>query len=397
MTAEPTPGTGRITEDLLPWPPQRAGDIAARYLPHWGDARVVRVSLADGRTSWLATGHAEVRSVLSGRHFAVRASPLHRNDDAAVIRASRILRLDGAEHRRVRSAVAKALDGRRHTFRPLTEAAVERHLDLVRHRGGPVDLVAGFALAVPLQVVSELLGLPSRDRERFYDNGTAELMRIGISAGNANERAQAALDYLAEVVDARYRVPQDDLISDLVTGSELTAEEIAEQGVALLMAGYEAPAGMISKGAVELAADAELRAALTGDDPGLRAGAVEELLRHVTIVQYGIDRVATEDVMLGGRRIRRGESVIALLAAANHDPALSAAPEKMNAHCPVRGHVAFGHGPHHCLGPELSRIMVETSLSRLFTEFPALRVVENDNRERDEYVMGGHLRLWVTW
>ncbi|SDP99010.1 Cytochrome P450 [Lentzea jiangxiensis] len=163
------------------------------------------------------------------------------------------------------------------------------------------------------------------------------------------------------------------------------------------MAGYEAPAGMISKGAVELAADAGLRAALTGDDPDLRAGAVEELLRHIAIVQYGIDRVAAEDVMIGGRRIKRGGSVIALLAAANHDPALSPTPDEMNARCPVRGHVAFGHGPHHYLGPELSRVMIGTSLSRLFTEFPALRVVDGDNRERDEYVMGGHLRPWVTW
>ncbi|WP_053732986.1 cytochrome P450 [Nocardia sp. NRRL S-836] len=222
-------------------------------------------------------------------------------------------------------------------------------------------------------------------------------MRIGIAAQDANEYAQAALDHLAKIVHTRSRRPQDDLISDLVTGSGLTADEIAEQGVTLLMAGYEAPAGMISKGAVELAADPRLRAALTGDDPDLRAGAVDELLRHISIVQYGIDRVATEDVVIGGHRIRRGEPVIALLSAANHDPALSRTPDEMNARCPVRGHVAFGHGPHHCLGLELGRAMIEVSLSRLFTEFPALRVVDGDNPERDEYVMGGHLRLWVTW
>ncbi|SDP99014.1 hypothetical protein/nocardicin N-oxygenase [Lentzea jiangxiensis] len=113
--------------------------------------------------------------------------------------------------------MARALDGRRHTFRPLTEAVVERHLDLMRQWDGPLDLVAGFALAVPLPVISQLLRLPPEDQERFYDNGTAELIRIGISADNANEHAKAALDYLAEVVHTRSRAPRDDLISDLVT------------------------------------------------------------------------------------------------------------------------------------------------------------------------------------
>ena len=202
---------------------------------------------------------------------------------------------------------------------------------------------------------------------------------------------------MSEVVTARRANPRDDLVSDLLA-ARMSAAEVEENVSSLLIAGYEAPAGMITKGTVELLRDPDLRAALAAG-PRARANAVEELLRYITIVQYGVDRVALADVVLGGRTIRRGETVIAVLPAANRDPDLAPEPNAMNAGCPANGHLAFGHGPHLCLGRQLSRIMVEITLSRLFERFPTLRLIGDptDYPERDDYVMGGYHRLRVEW
>ncbi|MFC5804479.1 cytochrome P450 [Streptomyces formicae] len=344
------------------------------------------------------TGYEDVYKVLTNRQFGMRPVPMHRGRAPAAVRVSRILRLDGAEHRRIRNMLMRGMDARGSSFIPHVEAAVRECLDGMEQAGPPADLVAVYASRVPLLVTCRLLGLPFEDREIFHAQGTAELFRIGSSSEASGAFAQRALDYIGQVVADRLDTPKDDLISDLLVAGEFSADEVTENIASLLIAGYEAPAGMLSKGAAVLMDEPALLTVLGGEAKE-RSRLVEELLRYISIIQYGVDRVALEDVQIGGQHIAQGEAVIALLPAANHDPHHAPHPDTVNVTSSAVRHLAFGHGAHSCLGQQLSRVMLDIALRRLFEQFPTLHPVENltDYPQRDGYLVGGYIRLEVAW
>jgi cytochrome P450 len=199
---------------------------------------------------------------------------------------------------------------------------------------------------------------------------------------------------------ARKRVePGDDMLSGLFESDPtLTDDEVAEMGLLLLIAGHETTANMLGLGTFLLLQNPDQLAKLR-EDPSLLNGAVEELLRYLSVVQFGTRRGVLEDVEVGGQQFRKGETVVCSLAAANRDPARFDNPEILDVTRTHSTHIAFGHGIHQCLGQQLSRVEMQIAFKELFERFPNLRLAADPSevKLRKMSVVYGADTLPVAW
>lgn len=310
--------------------------------------------------------------------------------------------MDDPEHARLRRMVTgDFLVKKVAAMRPGIQRIVDEALDAMTEGRTTADLVAEFALPVPSLVICLLLGVPYEDRARFQG-----LSRTLLNNGSTVEEVAAASDelrdYLTELAALKRERPEDDIISRLAARDDLTPREVAATGVLLLVAGHETTANMIALSTALLVDRPEQIAKLA--DPELVPGAVEELMRLLSIVDNGLPRVATEDVELGGVLIRAGEGVIALISTANRDESVFGGP----GHLPVdevdlgrdaRRHLAFGFGVHQCLGQPLARAELQIALATLFRRLPGLRlaVPREELAFRTESLIFGMRSLPVAW
>jgi cytochrome P450 len=206
--------------------------------------------------------------------------------------------------------------------------------------------------------------------------------------------------FLHGLVLRKRDTPNDDLLSGLISGGELTDEELTNIAVLLLAAGHETTANMLGIGTYTLLKNPGQLAALRAD-PALVESTVEELLRYLTIVHIGPPRTALEDVEVGGELVRAGESVALSLSAANRDPERFDHPDVLDIARPAagHGHLSFGHGIHQCLGQQLARIEMRIAYTALFQRFPTLRVAipDEDVRMRTNMAIYGVHSLPVAW
>jgi cytochrome P450 len=187
------------------------------------------------------------------------------------------------------------------------------------------------------------------------------------------ELGRAGRAYMESLVARAKRDPGEDMLGMLVRehGAELTDDELVGIGNLLLIAGHETTSNMLGLGTLALLQHPE-QLALVRDDPAVVAPAVEELLRWLTIVHSGVVRTATVDVELAGHTIPAGDLVVCSLPTANRDPALLRDPETLDVTRGAAGHVAFGHGVHHCLGAPLARMEMRIAFPALLRRFPGL-------------------------
>jgi cytochrome P450 len=361
-----------------------------------------RMLYPDGHVGWLVTGHALARAVAADPRFSSRYELMHypfpgmETTELPTAPAGDLTGIDPPEHTRYRKLLAGKFTVRR--MRQLTERVehiAAEHLDTMERRGPRADLVAAYAHPVPAMTICELLGVPYADREVFQRHTTA------ISGADATPEEQYAAygalqEYLHGLVLAKRADPADDLLSDLTT-SDLTDVELSGIGTFLLGAGLDTTANMIALGTFALLRHPGQLAALRADE-GLADQAVEELLRYLSIAHTGA-RAALEDVELGGRLIRAGETVTISIQAANRDPDRFADPDTLDLHRHASGHLAFGHGIHQCLGQQLARVEMRVALPALLTRFPTLRlaVPPEDVPLRTNLDIYGVHRLPVTW
>ncbi|MFF0413888.1 cytochrome P450 [Kitasatospora sp. NPDC004745] len=371
-------------------------------------AAVTRADLPGGESCWLATGYAEVRTVLSDRRFSADirhpAFPMLVAGRRELILASppSFLRLDDPEHARQRRMVTgDFLVKRVEAMRPDIQRIVDEALDRMTGGRDGADLVADFALPVPSLVICLLLGVPYQDRDRFQG-----LSRTLLSKHSTVEEVSAAqdelLDYLGDLTSRKREEPGEDILSRLAVRDDLTPREVAATGLLLLIAGHETTANMIALSTALLLEQPDQIPRLA--DPAALPGAVEELLRHLTIVDSGLPRVALEDVELGGTLIRAGEGVIALLSTANQDEELFGGADRRPVHeldldRDARRHMAFGFGVHQCLGQPLARAELQIALATLFRRLPGLRLSapREELEFRSEALIYGMRSLPVTW
>jgi pentalenic acid synthase len=288
------------------------------------------------------------------------------------------------------------------TMRAGIQATVNRLLDDLLTQAPPVDLVEAFALPVPSLVICQLLGVPYDDHEYFQSRS-----KVAMSGATTAETFATALGelraYMDGLITRKQHEPGDDLLSKLVTehlepAGELRREDLLMMCLMLLNAGHETTSNMISLGTVALLEHPDQLAALRSD-PELLPDTVEELLRYLSIADLVTTRIAAEDTELSGTRIRAGEGVVALLAAADWDPGVFPEPERFDIRRGNRHHVAFGYGVHQCLGQNLARLELEIVFSTLFERIPTLRVavpVEELPYKHGGLLFGLH-ELPVTW
>jgi cytochrome P450 len=280
--------------------------------------------------------------------------------------------MDAPDHTRLRGLIGKAFTPRSvERLRPRIADLTEELLAPLRD-AGHFDVINDFAFALPVTVICELLGVPAEDRELFRQH-TRDLAvmldwdvtpeQLGIAAGAALNFAA----YLVPLFEARRRAPEADLISALVAaeeaGDRLGADELLTTVVLLLTAGHETTMNLIGNGVLALLRNRD-QLELLQTRPDLMPGAVEELLRYDSPVRLTV-RTALVDATVAGETVRAGEQVIAMLDAANHDPAVFESPDTLDVTRDAHRHVAFGAGAHYCLGAALARAEAQTALAAL--------------------------------
>ncbi len=382
-------------------PPEEYGELR-RSQP------ISRLAFPDGKVGWLLTRYEDVRTLLADVRFSsdrrrasspVRAFPI-RDGDPRV--PGSLIGMDPPEHTRYRRLVTRWFTVRRmRELAPRIERIVADSLDAMERTGPPVDLVEAFARPIPSLVICELLGVPYAERADFQ-RWTATLFRLDEPKESVYAARDALWEYMRRLVAIKRQLPDDALLSQLINSEDpsagLTDRELTGLGQLLLIAGHETTANMLALGTFALLCRPE-QARVLRAHPDLVDNAVEELLRYLTIVQFGVVRVAREDVEFAGVRIRRGETVVASIAAANRDPERFPDPDVLDITRGAAHHIAFGHGVHQCLGQQLARMEMRIGYPALFRRFRTLRLAVPADQVplRDDMFIYGVHRLPVAW
>jgi cytochrome P450 len=296
--------------------------------------------------------------------------------------AHTMLDADGDEHRRLRSLV-------RDTFSPRYVAELEPRVqelaDALLDRmaaAGRADLVADYALRLPLTVIAEIMGVPERDRMRFRRWVSTLIVSRDARRNHVRQLLQlphvlALTGFLRRLVADRRARPRDDLVSRLAaaeeSGDRLTDDELLSMVALLLIAGYETTVNLIATGTLLLLGQPDQVERLRAD-PGLVGPAIEELLRLATPVDVATQRYAREDVELGGVTIPRGAMVLVAIVSANTDQARFPEREHLDLGRAENRHLSFGLGAHYCLGAPLARLEGRIAIGSLIRRFPDLRL-----------------------
>lgn len=317
-----------------------------------------------------------------------------------------MLLMDPPDHRRIRGLVAKAFDARRtEAMRPRVRAIAHRLIDAFE-ADGEGDLVSLFTFPLPVIVICEMLGIPESDHDRFL-HGNRIAGRVidptpmtPAELAEANAGSQESHDYFDALLHRRRAEPEDDLLTALVQAEtedgSLTYEEMIANVSLLFGAGHETTVNLMGNGLLALWRNPEQLAKLRAD-LSLMPRAVEEMLRFDSSVQL-TGRKALEDLEFHGHEIRRGEQILALIGAANHDPAAFTDPEKFDITRDEAKPLSFGGGIHHCLGAQLTRVEADEALKVLFERLPGLELQAIDPPSRKQTItLRGLTELRARW
>ncbi|MFD7451114.1 cytochrome P450 [Kitasatospora sp. NPDC059827] len=367
------------------------------------DEPIGRISLWDGSPSWLLTRHEDIKAVLSDARFSsdstrpgfpfVSAGARQLNNGQPVF-----IRMDDPEHARLRRMLTgEFMIKKVEALRPEVQRIADELLDKMTEGRTGADLVREFALPLPSLVICLLLGVPYQDHE-FFQECSRVLLRRDSSVEDVIAAQARLTDYLEELTDTKHTHPDDGILSRLVERGELNTAEIGAMGRLLLVAGHETTANMTALSVLALLRHPAQLEHLRRH-PEAVPGAVEELLRYLTIVHSGLTRVATEDVELGGVRIRAGEGVVCMISTANRDTAQFADGDSLDLTRDARRHLAFGFGVHQCLGQPLARLELQIALDTLLRRLPELRLATafEDVRFRGEMLIYGVHELLIAW
>ncbi|WP_433392124.1 cytochrome P450 [Micromonospora sp. KLBMP9576] len=356
---------------------------AARVREMTREDPVGKVRIWDGSTPWFVTRHADQRALLNDPRLSIdekRPGYPHMTRSRAASaphHPALITNTDPPEHTRLRRTVnAPFMVKRVEALRPRIQKVLDGLIDDMLAGPRPADLVQAIGLPVPTMVITEILGAPYEDRLLFQTTSHT-LISHESTPEQAEAAAGALTGYLGDLFARRMADPGDDVISELaakVRAGEMTAPEAVTMASAILIAGHETSASMISLGTLALLRNPDQLALLRekSDDPGFVANAAEELLRYLTIVHSGIRRIANEDVELRGRVVQAGDGVIFELGGANYDAEEFPEPEKLDLRRPARQHHAFGYGAHQCLGQSLARVELQVVYGTLYRRIPTL-------------------------
>ena len=393
--------------DLPVIPAPRAAHCPLAPPPEFADWREepgLRRAIYHGQPAWVVSRYQDIRAALldprlSADTISAAVKPSGSGGNPPVMFA----RTDDPEHHRLRRMLTSNFTFRRtEGMRPQIQELVDHYLGEMISNGPPGDIVRDFGLPVPSLVIALLLGVPPEDLGLFQQHTAA-----GLDTRSSDEQKAHAFGamyaYIRELVARKEREPGDDLISRLVTEyvatGQLDHETAAMTSVIMMQAGHETTANMISLGTVALLQHPDIYARLgQTDDRAVIGNIVEELMRYLTIVHGQVDRVATEDLMLGGQLVRAGDFLVVNLPAGNWDPKFVDDPDILDVDRNTRGHLGFGYGVHQCIGQNLARVEMQVAFATLARRLPGLKLAvppeELKFKEADIY---GMKELPVTW
>ncbi|WP_306316849.1 MULTISPECIES: cytochrome P450 [unclassified Streptomyces] len=318
---------------------------------------------------------------------------------AGVDVAPPLVMLDPPEHTEFRSLLTKGFTPRRvESVADAVRAFVRAGLDAIDVRaaaGEPVDLVAELARPLPCFVVAHYLGVDEADRERFA-GWTRAIVQAGAEgqALDAHEAVGELFAYFGDLIERRRAHPADDTVSDLVrvmADDPQAAIRILGFAFTMIAGGNDTTIGLLGTGAELLTRRPELRERI-GADPASAGPFVEEALRLASPVQ-GLARTLTEDLTLYGRTAPAGSKVLLLYGSANRDPrAFGPRADEADLERTAPQHLAFGYGPHHCLGAAAARLQGRIALTELLARFPHFTV----DAARGTFADGCYVRRYET-
>ncbi len=360
------------------------------------------------------TRYADVQALLRDRRLghvlfgrlSDEEREAHLKNPAVANLARTMLLKNPPDHTRLRGLVVKAFDARRvNAMRERIRRIAHDLIDgFIEHGDG--DLKALFNHPLPVIVICDMLGIPESDRADFVKGTRISGRLVDPSPmtpeelAEANQRTSESQAYFAELCETRRRQPRDDLITALVQSEtehgRLSRDELTANIALLFAAGHETTVNLLGNALIALYRNRDQLDALRAD-PALMPGAVEEFLRYDSSVQLTA-RDALEDADIAGVTLPRGRSVIAILGAANRDPAAFERPDELDVRRANVKPVSFGGGIHHCLGAQLARLEAAEALGALFTRLPNLELTDVDSPEwKPTITLRGVVRLPATW
>lgn len=381
-------------------------DPPSKYENLLGEEAPARVRVPAGFDAWLVTRHEDARTVLADAEtFSSCEAPFNHLPGGTLgepVAPGMLIQLDGTDHARLRRKLTGEFTVRQmRALRPRIQRMVDDHIDALVGKSS-ADLYRDFGLPIPSLVISELLGVPIEDRGDFQTWGS-RLISMEATPDEKLAAGEQVGTYIYELIQAKRSVPADDLLGRLIarrdgTDDPLTDEELVGIGILLLIAGHETTANMITLGTANLLRHPDQLRALR-DDPTQMATAIEEQLRFLTIVHHGVLRQATRDTIIRDHPVVAGDYVVVGLPAANRDPQQFAEPRTLDIDRSARRHVAFGYGPHQCLGQHLARVELEIAWDTLLRRIPSLRLDTpiDEVPFRTEMTVYGMHALPVTW
>ncbi|MET7425120.1 cytochrome P450 [Dactylosporangium sp. NPDC005555] len=369
---------------------------------------VIRVGCPTGVRAWLVSRYADVREVLGDpQRFSNRpgtaAHILLGFGGDIPVGEGEFPRMDGAEHLRFRRRMAPEVSNMKRIgqLRPLVQQIVDEHLDALAQAATPVDLYGEFARPVTTAVIAGLLDVP-RDDHHLFKNAAEALSDGRSSAEDVAGAMQPLFEYLYMTVVTRRANPGEDVISRMIVRSDQTDRpftdmELVMMSAAMLIAGYDTTASMISHGLLALLEHPHELDRLRAD-PSLAGVAAEELVRYLG-VGAGLLREVTEDTEIAGQPVQAGDYVVVAIQSANRDPDLHPDGDTLDIGRATGPHLGFGHGPHQCVGQQLARLELTTVLATLPRRIPSLRLAVplDDIRLKVDTSVYGPETLPVTW
>jgi cytochrome P450 len=395
-----------------PWDPAFLADPYPAYAELRDKGRV---HYYEPTNQWLVPHHADVSALLRDRRLGRtyqhrfthedfgRTAPRPEHEPFHTLNDHGILDLEPPDHTRIRRLVSKAFTPRTvERLKPYVHGLADELVSgLVAAGGG--DLLADVAEPLPVAVIAEMLGIPEPDRAQLRPwsadiCGMYELNPSPEAAAKAVRASVEFSEYLRELIAVRRRVPGEDLISGLIAahdeGDRLTEQEMVSTAVLLLNAGHEATVNATVNGWWALLRNPGQLAALRSDR-SLVPSAVEELMRYDTPLQL-FERWVLDEIEVDGTSIPRGAEVALLFGSANHDPAVFAAPDRLDLARQGNPHISFSAGIHYCIGAPLARIELAASMTSLLEKAPSL-VLAAEPERKPNFVIRGLKGLSVTF
>ncbi|MGW3030410.1 cytochrome P450 family protein [Streptomyces sp. NPDC001178] len=366
-----------------------------------GPVHRVRLPVPDQHhVTWLVVGHEEARTALADPRLAKDSSRIGMVFLDEELIGKHLLASDPPQHTRLRGLVSRAFTMRRvEELRPRIQEITDGLLDAMLPLGR-ADLVDSLAYPLPITVICELLGVPELDRGEFRKMSSEA---VAPTDADLEHKAFTRLaEYLTELIeDKRCAGPSGDLLSDLIRttaedGDRLSPGELRGMAFILLIAGHETTVNLIGNAVHALLTHPDQLAAVRAD-LSLVDGVVEETLRYEGPVENATFRFAAEPLEIGGTQVEKGDFVMVGLTAADRDGLRYPAPDRFDIHRDTRGHLAFGHGIHYCLGAPLARLEARTAIRTLLERAPGLALDGPPGEWLPGMLMRGVRSLPVSW